>query len=113
MNKFPEDDEQLVKFLRQHTGTVPPAAQDLEEQIITTISSAPQRSSRQQLKWIFPTAIAAGLLLAWTSYRVLMPTSPSPAEVASLEAFLESNWDGVLNSDAEADSFPLTSPTIN
>lgn len=113
MNKNPEDDEQLVKFLRQHTGTVPSVAPDLEEQIITAISSAPQRSSWKQLRWILPPAMAAGLLLAWTGYRVPMPISPSPTEVASLEAFLESNWDSVLNSDTEADSFSFTSPTTN
>lgn len=114
MTKFPNDDERLVDFLRQHAGEAPTAVPDLEQLIIQSVAISPPKLARHRQLWVVPPAIAAGLLIAWTGYRVLMPTSSfSAAQLASLNAFLENNWDnGVLGSSADAQTFPL-SPTNN
>jgi len=45
--------------------------------------------------WTVPPVIAAGLLMAWSGYRTLIPF-PELSNSASLEAFLENNWEGVV-----------------
>ena len=110
MTQFSQDDR-LVKFLRQHTSNAPPAAPDLEQQIMKAVAASPQQSALVRRQWIVPSAIAAGVLISWTCYRALTPAKPTAAEVAGLETFMESNWDGALGGSAEAESFPLTSPT--
>ncbi len=113
MTKLPNDDECLVNFLRQHRPDVPPAAPDLEQLIIQSVAASPPKSTRYRQMWVVPPAIAAGLLIAWTGYRILMPVSFSAAQLASLNAFLESNWDGAVGGSADAQTFPLVSPTNN
>jgi ferric-dicitrate binding protein FerR (iron transport regulator) len=81
------EDHDLVSFLRQHRSNPPPAAPDLEDQILQAL---PARSRRHL--WIVPSAIAASLVGAIVSYQVLRPTPPEPVDTASIESFMESNW---------------------
>jgi len=113
MNKFPNDDERLVEFLRQHASDVPPASPNLEQLIMQAVASSSPEAAKRQRLWILPPVIAAGLLLVWTGYRILMPANLSPAQLATLNAFLESNWDGVVGGSAEAQTFPIASPNNN
>lgn len=91
MTKFPEDDQPLVDFLRQHAGTPPPPAPNLETQIMQAVaSSTRQQTPTRRYLWVVPPAIAASLLIAWFAH--LFPPSPEP----SLEAFMKDNWDSVV-----------------
>jgi anti-sigma factor RsiW len=93
----PNDDDRLKEFLRQHAGAVPPAAPNLEQQIMVAVASSPQPARYRRL-WFVPPAIAAALAIAWAGSRLLVPAPLSATELASLEAFMESNWNGVLSS---------------
>lgn len=105
------DDERLVEFLHQYRPDVPPASPDLEQKIICAVTTSPQKSHKQR-SWLVPSAVAAGLLIAWTGYRSLMPANFSTAQ-ASLDAFLESNWDGILGGSADAQTFPVSNNSTN
>jgi len=101
MTKYPhDDDERLVEFLRQHRPSVPPAAPNLEQQILLGASSHMRHQGRRQL-WFVPPTIVAGLLMTWGGYRILSPSSPS-VDTASLETFLVNNWDGVVGDTSVA-----------
>ena len=88
--------ERLVDFLRQHASAVPPAAPDLEQQVMAAVAASPHLPARHRL-WFVPTAVAIAVI-AWAGHRLLVPVAPSPTELAGIEAFMESNWDGVLSS---------------
>ncbi|MBD0361655.1 MAG: hypothetical protein ICV55_02530 [Coleofasciculus sp. C3-bin4] len=94
MTQLPPDDKRWQEFLRQNSPTPPPAAADLEEQLMNEIATSPQPTLTRQL-WTVPSALAAGLLMVWSGYRTLIP-SPELSNSASLEAFLENNWNEVV-----------------
>ena len=133
MNQFPNDDERtaspeenrLVDFLRQNRSSVPPAAPDLEERLMSKIQaispvgtpagsrrSLQRRVGRLRRLWIASPAIAAGLLIAWASQRALLPSQPNAAEVANLETFIENNWDGVVGNNEINSGVPNTESEI-
>lgn len=111
MRHLPKDDERLVDFLRQNFPPPPAASSDLEAQILKSIALLPTECDREALTpnlqrrlWRVPplsrwggAIVAASLLAAWTGYRLLAPQSPSSAELMSLEAFVETNWNGVVS----------------
>lgn len=90
----PSDDKPWQEFLRQHRPPPPPPAADVEERLMNAIEKA-QLPVLDRRLWAVPPAIAAGLLMAWSGYRALIPL-PEPASAASLETFLEDNWNGVM-----------------
>jgi hypothetical protein len=51
-----------------------------------------------------PPAIAAGVLIATAGHRLLTPPTPSPADIANLEAFLVNNWDTTVSDSYAADT---------
>jgi hypothetical protein len=108
-------DKKLVDFLKQYRPILPEAAPDLEQNLLAALErNEVDRPDRKNLesqltashkrskitcfpKWAFPATIAAGLLVVWSGYRAL-DTAQLPAdETAQLEAFLVTNWEGVLN----------------
>lgn len=116
-------DEKLVSFLKQYRPNSPEAAPDFEHKVLAAIdrneAAARKRNylgdsqfTRSQKKsgifgfpkWMFPSAIAAGLLVFWSGYRVLI-TAQKADEAAHLEAFLVNNWEGVLN-DSHGENSP-------
>lgn len=116
-------DKKLVNFLKQYRPNVPEAAPDFEQELLAAIDrndaaarelnsrGEPQftRSSKRSgivcfPKWAFPSAIAAGLLVFWSGYRVLVPAQFHADEAAHLEAFIVNNWEGVLNDSLEENS---------
>lgn len=131
MTPFPQnDDENLVNFLRQYRPIVPDAASDLEEKIIAAVEAAannqPEATSRKQKQqsvffvpnsrlfsgksWRMPAAIAASLVMTVIGYQSLLfyqsitaKPQPNPAEMAQLEAFLESNWKAVVGESSETE----------
>lgn len=114
MSKLPKDDQKLVNFIRQYRPEAPPVHEDIKARIEANImavvsaspSSEPVRKSqvisfRRRSLWLMPPAIAAGLLIAWGTNRLLTP-APTPAtELASLEVFIEDTWDGVVEPDTQ------------
>jgi hypothetical protein len=102
MTQLPPHDKRWQEFLRQYRPTPPPAASELEEQLMNAIETTPQRSAISWRLLAVPSALAkhrvslfaAGLVMALSSYRILIP-SQEPSNYVSLEAFLESNWNEV------------------
>ena len=109
-------DKKLVNFLKQYRPNVPEAAPDFEQELLAAIdrndAAARELNSRGEPqftksskrsgivcfpKWAFPSAIAAGLLVFWSGYRVLVPAHFHADEAAHLEEFIVNNWEGVLN----------------
>ena len=109
-------DKKLVNFLKQYRPNVPEATPDLEQELLAAIDrndaaarelnylrDRPFTRSRKRSgilgfpKWAFPSAIAAGLLVFWSGYRVLVPAQFHADEAVHLEEFLVNNWEGVLN----------------
>lgn len=120
MSQFPNDDHELVDFLKQHRPPTPPADSALETQLFAAIEALPQQDelarfrrsqtrSRRSLAWLVPPTLAAGLLASVVGYRTLVPTKPSAAELANLQAFMESNWQGTVSSNSADDETPLFS----
>ncbi|BAY31842.1 hypothetical protein NIES2107_37280 [Nostoc carneum NIES-2107] len=98
MTQFPDDEQNLVNFLRQHRPPVPPAAPDLEQQILQQVQTFAVKPQRHLPRlWLVPPAIAASLVAAVVSYKVFAPAKPSAAELANLEAFIDSNWQGTVS----------------
>ncbi len=117
MSQFPDDDHELVNFLRQHRSPVPPPSPAAEDRLIAAINALPQsdtvvefrrsRRERRSTIWLIPPAIAAGLVATLIGYRALVPAKPSNADLASLEAFVESNWQSTVNNTNSDDEAPL------
>lgn len=103
MSQFP-DDPDLVKFLHQHRPVPPPASEGLEDTLMSTLPEMAPAQKRHL--WVIPSAIAATLIASFLSYRAFLPAQPSPTELASLEAFMETNWYNTVN-----DSDPQFLPT--
>lgn len=111
--QVPKDDERLVAFLRHHRPEAPPASPDVEERILAAVATQPLKSRRQL--WFLAPALAAGLLLAvggytWGQKFADRPPAnpPTDAELARLEEFLESSWDGLLYPE---ETLPATFPS--
>ncbi|MEG4516258.1 MULTISPECIES: hypothetical protein [unclassified Microcoleus] len=115
----PSSDQELVNFLKQHRPNIPEAAPDLELKILAAIESNQasvfHENHRQKTrarasaksdyrlkissvsKWALSSAIAATLLVFWSSYRAFETAQLPDKETAQLEAFLVTNWEGVLH----------------
>ena len=109
MNSFPEDDYPLTNFLKQNRPAVPPAAVDLEERILAAIEDTPQeialtelppfrrsRPSQRRVLWLLPSTLAAGFVAMVVGHQFFVPRQPTEAELAELETFIESTWQGNL-----------------
>ncbi|MEH1793391.1 MULTISPECIES: hypothetical protein [unclassified Nostoc] len=110
MTQPPDDDSDLINFLCQHRPEVPPASPDLEQQILQQVKACPLPPLRHysRLRLVLP-ALAAGLVAAIVGYRAFIPVQPSPAELATLQNFIESNWqDTVSNEHLESDVWHFT-----
>ena len=115
----PSSDQKLVKFLNQHRPNLPEAAPDLEQKVLAAIESSEVNSIdennwektrltaspkyRKRLstssffQWVIPGVVAAGLLVLGSGYRAFNTAQLPDDETAHLEAFLVTNWEGVLH----------------
>ncbi|MDX2098090.1 MAG: hypothetical protein SFW36_09970 [Leptolyngbyaceae cyanobacterium bins.59] len=112
MTQFPDDDLPLTAFLRQNRSTVPPAAIDFEDRLMATIAAPqpiqqPRSQWRQQLRWAVPTTIAASLLIAIGSYQWMTPKTPTEADLAKLEAFMQNSWEGSVPNTSGTETLSL------
>jgi hypothetical protein len=108
-----DEEAALIAFLRQHQPSVPAAPIVLEDQIMQAIALPRQRVAPQQptrwehlwtqwrRSWAVPSAVAASVLMAWGGYRLTLPAQPSAAELAQLQTFMESSWDGAVDNGYE------------
>lgn len=96
MKPFPEDDEDLSRFLQRHRSTPPPAAPDLEDRII---QSLPRRSSIFRPVVLFATGMAA----CFVGVMIAQPVRSPSVDAQALEAFMESNWSGVVEGTSTSD----------
>ncbi|MEG5035503.1 hypothetical protein [Microcoleus sp. AT3-D2] len=114
----PSSDQELVNFLKRNRPNIPEAIPDLEQKILAAIesnqasvfhetnckktrSSASAKSDDLKIssvsKWALSSAIAASLLVFWSGYRPFQTAQLRDKEIAQLEAFLVTNWEGVLH----------------
>ncbi|WP_204138823.1 hypothetical protein [Halomicronema sp. CCY15110] len=97
----PPDDDRLVDFLRRHRPAPPPAAPQLEAQMmaqLTPLSSPPVLT--QPRRWAIP-AVAAALVLGvggWVVGRSTVPSLPT-ASASEVEVFLADTWYGSAYDD--------------
>lgn len=114
----PSSDQELVNFLKQHRPNIPESSPDLELKILaaiesnqaslvneihqekTRVTASPQSNDRLKIlsvsKWAVSSAVAAGLLVFWSGYRPFETAQLPDKETAQLEAFLVTNWEGIL-----------------
>lgn len=101
MTQFPRDDQPLVYFLRQYRPASPKASVHLESQIMTEVLQWREMTKRRVPLWLVSSGVVVSGLLSWISYQMWVPVSPSPAELANLEMFLQGNWESVISEPAE------------
>lgn len=99
MSHPPEDDRNLISFLRHHRPNPPPAHPDLEDQILEALSARKRRR-----RWIIPSTLAASLVSAIVTYQVMQPQSSEAPDLAGLETYMESNWSTTINGVSDTSS---------
>ncbi|MEG4030685.1 MULTISPECIES: hypothetical protein [unclassified Microcoleus] len=119
----PSSDQELVNFLKQHRPNFPEAAPDLERKLLAAIESnqasifhenhrkktrliaSAKSDNRLKIfsvsKWALSSALAASLLVFWSGYRPFNTAQLPDEETAKLEAFLVTNWEGVLHDSTQ------------
>jgi hypothetical protein len=117
------NDPQLSAFLRQHKPLVPAGTADLEQHIMDCLDVVPLEPARLSVSpmavpamvipwrsrrslWVVSSTLAAGFVAAFVGYRALIPPTPNYAELADLETFIESTWDGSVSSQPAELSTP-------
>jgi hypothetical protein len=116
------EDPPLAEFLQRYSPVAPAAAPDLEQRIMQSVQTTSQVSvsgagkrpfgivlklpSGQGRWWAgVSSAIAAGFVLAASLSSTLTPAPIDSAELAKLELFLQSNWNGVVEVPEEEELF--------
>ncbi|MBW4695375.1 MAG: hypothetical protein KME27_26805 [Lyngbya sp. HA4199-MV5] len=119
MSQIPHDDQELVAFLKQHRPQAPPPDPALESRLFDAIDALPPqeklvpfrrsqpRARRSSLVWLVPPTLAAGLVASIISYQAMVPAKPNATELANLQAFVESNWQGTVNSSSTDEELPV------
>jgi hypothetical protein len=96
MTRPPEDDQDLVHFLRHHRPNPPPARPDLEDDIL---ASLPPR--RRRRRWIVPSALAASVIGAIVTHQVWQSRTLEVTDTAALETYMENNWSTTIEGSSD------------
>lgn len=89
MNNLPDDDPKLTNFLHQYRSLAPPAAINLEEQLMSEIALHPINNRSKNIRRIAGLiGILATGTLGMTIYHLTHPPELSVAEVHQLDRFL-------------------------
>jgi hypothetical protein len=107
MTHFPQEEENLVSFLRQHRPEVPTADPDLENQILQQVKSLTRIPERKKRRFWLPALISTGFLATLAGYLILVPRQPSAVELANVEDFIESSWQGAIDQDTGGESWSV------
>lgn len=110
MNRFSDDDEQLIDFLKQYRPVPPRARANLEAQLMELVTREPPPPPRyaHQFFWIVSSAMAGSLLLGVGGYRWLNPSPQVATNPSELETFLVDSWSGSIG---DISATPSTSST--
>lgn len=109
----PDPDHNLIRFLKKHQPSPPPASSHCEERLMLLIRQSRPRANPINQFWLVPTAIAASVFLIWSSQqKAFQPVavnnaSPGVNQLNSeveLEAFLVNNWQNLGVETSEANS---------
>jgi hypothetical protein len=98
MNRFPEDDERLVAFLKEYRPVPPKARSNAESQLMELVTREPPPPARHshQFFWIVSSAVTGSLLLAVGGYRWLNPSPQFANNPEELETFVVDSWSGAM-----------------
>jgi hypothetical protein len=96
MNNLPDEDANLVNFLRRNRSIVPPGQPELEDRLMLEIDALPTPAQQQHGRywWRY---LAGGIgilatgLVGLTTFQILNPPEPSMAEVDGLNLYLEAH----------------------
>ncbi|WP_309735511.1 hypothetical protein [Chamaesiphon sp. OTE_75_metabat_556] len=96
MNNLPDEDANLVNFLRQHRSIASPGMSDLEDRLISELDALPtQTQQRSHRSWWRYLAGGIGILVTGiigaTTFQVLNPPELSIAELDGLNLYLEAH----------------------
>lgn len=101
-------DNQLKNFLQRHQPKAPPAPKEELVQILMQIEPPPSI----RYKWfVFPTAIAAGLLAFWISMQPVTEVIPPPAQSITEQQSEDLNQVALID-DEDVDLFDDEKPTL-
>lgn len=119
MTRFPDDDDKLAHFLRRHQGAPPPARPDLEEQLMAAVEAHPLptaepatvvpllRPERRRRRQMVSGTIAASLVIGMVGYQLHAMKQQREADLARLEDFIETSWNGTVSDPTTDELFPL------
>jgi hypothetical protein len=110
MKKFDDSDRNLVNFLQSHRPSSPSEAIDLEEQIIELVDREDvlARQKSERFFWAIPSAIIAGVVIGWGSYRSLIPQTQVSVTSDELEIFLVNSWNNGVEQNSNDPSLETT-----
>ena len=102
MNNFlPDEDRDLVDFIKRHRPLPSEASSYLETQIMASIEREPQGSTTTKKKlgilWAIPGTIAMGLVITWNGQRLSETTPQFARDIEALESFLITNWEATID----------------
>lgn len=101
MKKFlPNDEQDLVSFLRQHRPIAPKQKPHLENQVMNLVDQTSQRNSSEKyskLITFFSGTIAVILAVIWNSSRWNQQTPQIAINQDIIETFLINSWENTLN----------------
>jgi hypothetical protein len=109
----PDPDHNLIRFLKKHQPSPPPASSHCEERLMLLIRQSRPRANPINQFWLVPTAIAASVFLIWSSqqkaFQPVAVNNASPGvnrlnSEAELEAFLVNNWQNLGVETSEENS---------
>lgn len=109
----PDPDHNLIRFLKKHQPSPPPASSHCEERLMLLIRQSRPRANPINRFWLIPTAIAASVFLIWSSqqkaFQPVAVNNASPGvnrlnSEAELEAFLVNNWQNLGVETSEENS---------
>jgi hypothetical protein len=125
MNQLPEEDENLIIFLRQNRPVSPPASSNFEQKLMNAIDDRQQQNKRNNyFIWSIASAILVAFGIYWfgvdRSYRVadnLDNTEIENVLFGSWQEVDESSYLPQDNNISEADWLLITgdnnNPTVN
>ena len=101
MKKFlPNDEQDLVSFLRQHRPLPPQQQSHLENQVMDLVNQTSQRnpqSKHSTLITFLSGTIAVVLALIWNSSRWNQQTPQIAIDQGMIETFLINSWENTIN----------------
>ena len=101
MKKFlPQDEQDLVSFLRQYRPLPPQQKPHLENQVMDLVNQTSQRNSSEKYSTLitfFSGTIAVILAVIWHGSRWNQQTPQIAIDQDMIETFLINSWDNTIN----------------